>query len=108
MAILALSFDPTVTLGTLLSMLGIVAAIAGAAWRVSSKVNTDLVGFQQAMIAHTRLLEEHAKRIDKQDGMILDVIRSLERLMGRLEVMTTPPQLRRAIDLIVEDSKSHQ
>jgi hypothetical protein len=103
---LALSFDPTVTLGTVLSMLGIVAAIAGAAWRVSSKVNADLVGFQQAMLAHTKLLEEHAKRIDKQDGMILDVIRSLERLMGRLEAMTTAPQLRRAIDLVIEETKN--
>lgn len=78
-------YDPTISLGTILSAVGIMLTIVGAAWSVAVKVNRDLALFQQALQEHTKLLEAHAKRIDNQDKMILDVIRSLERLLGRLE-----------------------
>jgi hypothetical protein len=83
-------YDPTISLGTILLGASLIVTIVGAALAIVVKINRDLAAFNGKIEAHATLLDGYAKHMDKQDALILDTVKSVERLVGRVEGLLQP------------------
>lgn len=81
-------FDWTITFGTVLSAVVIVAGTWAAASRLYSLVDKRLALFQTTLVMHAQTLETHAAKMEKQDDMLLNISKDLHRLIGRMEAMS--------------------
>lgn len=78
-------FDWTISLGTIVMACSTILGIWMAAWRTYSVIDKRLALSERGQLDHTRALAEHAQRMEKQDDLLLNIVRSMERLTGRLE-----------------------
>lgn len=101
-----MTFDWTITFGTVLAAVTIVAGTWATASRLYSLVDKRLSLFQHTLEQHAATLldhatrmekqdtmhaatfKEHAARMEKQDEMLLRISGDLQRLIGRMEVWT--------------------
>ena len=76
-----MTFDGTVTLGTLLQIAVMLVAII-VAW---GKLDAKLASFTVNLEHHAAAIEKHTIRLDAIDARLIDVITDLQRLIGRSE-----------------------
>lgn len=71
-----------VTLGDLAQTLGIAAVIISAYFALKGQLNS----FKQTLETHADTLTAHSARMDLYESRILDLVASLQRLMGQSDV----------------------
>jgi len=82
------NFDPTITLGNVITMIGIVVGLWISATRLYGSVDRRLAVFEVMLSSHAKTLIEHNIRMEKQDDMLLRLMGEIQRLVGRLESTT--------------------
>lgn len=83
-----LTFDWTITLGTLISALMIVAGTWAAISRLYGLLDKRLSVFEQTLNSHASTLLQHDQKMNKQDDMMGRISGDLHRLIGRMEAWT--------------------
>ena len=78
-------FDPTVTLGNIISAGVFLFGLWAAGTRAYSLIDRRILVFETTIAQHARLLESHALRMEKQDDMLIRISNDMQRLVGRLE-----------------------
>lgn len=78
-----MSFDGTITLGTIIEIAVMVVGII-TAW---VKLERKLTSFAVNLEHHASAIEKHTIRLDDVDKKLLSIIGDLQRLIGRSEVM---------------------
>jgi hypothetical protein len=78
-------FDPTITLGNIITMLGIVLGIWISALKLFYAFDKRLGESELVVIEHTKQLRIHAERLEKQDNLLIVLVGDIQRLVGHLE-----------------------
>ena len=81
-----MTFDGTVTLGTLLQIGVMIVALIVAWGKLESKIASFAVNLEH----HATAIEKHTMRLDSIDARLIDVIADLQRLIGRSESRRRP------------------
>lgn len=85
--LVALQFDPTISLGTIIqTLLGIVTLVA-TAFGVISQVRVQLGRFEQTLTQHAASIHQHSARMEKYEEQMSTVAGHLQRLIGRTEIL---------------------
>lgn len=79
------SFDPTITLGTALAALSIIAGTWAAASRLYSLIDKRLAILESTLRDHAVALQAHAARMEKGEDMSGRLAGEMQRVIGRLE-----------------------
>ena len=78
-------FDPTISLGNMLSAVGMVAGLAVIAWRVLKTLDNRLQIFQDTLQSHAEALKAHDMILSTYEIRLFDLVGVVQRLVGRLE-----------------------
>lgn len=70
-------FDGTVSLGSLLTIATLIGIAVRLGWTVG--------GIQAIITQHSKLLEMHTARMEKQDDMLIRISGDMQRIVGRIE-----------------------
>lgn len=71
-----------VTLGDLIQMCGFAIAITAGYYAIKGQLEL----FKRTLDTHAITLAEHARRMDTAEGRMLDLVSSLQRLIGQSDV----------------------
>jgi hypothetical protein len=82
-------FDTTITLGTVLGSLTIVIGVSTTIWRTAVSIRTRLDHLLSTQVRHEERLNSQDRKIDKQDEVLVGLVRTMERLVGRMEATAT-------------------
>lgn len=77
------TFDPTITLGTIIQSATVAIAVIAAYYAIKNKLEM----FTGTMTAHAEALEKHSERLDKHEAKILDLVGGLQRVIGQSEMV---------------------
>lgn len=78
------TFDWTITLGNLVSAAAIVMGFWGASLRLTQRLSR----FEATVEDHTNAISTHARKHERQDELLRDLMGDVQRLIGRLDSMT--------------------
>jgi len=78
----------TITLGTVLAALAIVAGTWAAVSRLYGMLDKRLSIFEGVLSEHARTLVTHSVRMEKQDDVMGTLGGDLQRVIGRMEAWT--------------------
>lgn len=84
----AITYDPTISFGTLLAIISIIGGIWAAAWKVYVAINGRLEKFEAVLANHAATLVSHAIQQEKQDDLLLRIVGDVRELIGRVEQRT--------------------
>lgn len=83
MLLATVTFDPTVTLGTVIQSATVAIAIIAAYHAIRNKLDM----FTSTMTSHAEALEKHSERLDRHEEKILDLVGGLQRVIGQSEMV---------------------
>lgn len=78
-------FDPTITLGTLLSATAIIAGTWASISHLYSLLDKRIALFEEMLKGHAIELSSHAARIENHDIALMRLVGDLQRVIGRIE-----------------------
>lgn len=78
-------FDWTLSFGTLLGALAIVAGTWASISRLYGLLDKRLTVFENVLDVHAKTLTAHATRMEKQEDMLIKLSGDLQRVIGRIE-----------------------
>ena len=84
---MGLHWDGTITLGNILSAVMVVVAIWAAVSRSYNLIDKRATVVEQTILRHASLLETHSARMAKQDELLLSISGTMNRIVGRLEMV---------------------
>lgn len=71
-----------ITLGDMVQLAGIAVTVVSAYYAIKSQLNA----FKTTLDAHAATLATHSARMDRYESRILDLVASLQRLVGQSEM----------------------
>jgi hypothetical protein len=78
-------FIYTITFGNIMTIVGFVISIWVTAARLYTLLEKRLVIFEHLLEMHAKTLGEHAKRMERQDELLIRLVGDVQRLIGRVE-----------------------
>lgn len=84
LTLLALTFDWSINLGSVLTALSFLVGI----WLASLTLTRRLTTFEGTVTIHTDALAQHVRWMEKQDNLLLQLVGDVQRLIGRLDAQT--------------------
>ena len=81
-------FDPTVTLGNILTAIVFITALIGSVARAYNLIDRRMATFESTIMQHTELLKHHTTSMERQDALLLDISGQMNRIVGRLEAFS--------------------
>ncbi len=83
-------WDGTITLGNVLSAVAFLVGLWAAAQRTYYSLDKRANSFEATISNHAKLLEEHARRMERQDDQHLKLMGDIQRILGRLDGVSVP------------------
>ena len=84
------SFDYTVSLGNILTILGFAWVVWMGVTRVYIMLDLRISRFEEILEGHAKTLAAHAGRMEKQDDLLLRLVGDVQRLIGYMEARNKP------------------
>lgn len=85
MCLWAITFDWTVSFGTVLMTVTLMLTILTATWTLIYSVKSRLEVFQTTLVEHAEALHKHDKVLGLYETRIFELVGGLQRLIGRFE-----------------------
>ena len=87
-------FDPTISLGNVITIICFVASIVGARLSLYGKMDQRLAKLEGILMDNAATLIAHSGRMEKHDDLLLRLVGDMQRLIGRFETRLPPDRLR--------------
>lgn len=80
-----MTFDSTITLGNVVTLVGFLFGLWAAANRTYHSLDKRATIFEAMIHEHSRLLAEHSKRMEQHDRTLTDILQKIANIVGRME-----------------------
>ncbi len=78
-----MTFDPTITLGSVIQSITLIVALIGAYYAMRGRFDI----FTLMIGAHTESLTKHATRLDRHEERIIELVSGLQRVIGQSDIV---------------------